>query len=85
MLGCVLQAEELSVARIRIARRDSGIGCSWDQGLGEGKPGITHPYELCWEGLAIILIRALLWVVCGTFPLKSFASIVIAFIPVCSS
>ena len=68
MLGCVLQFEELSVARMRKAGRDSGIRCSWDQGIGEGKPGIMYSYELFWEGLAIILIRALLWVVSGTFP-----------------
>lgn len=56
MLGCILQVEELSVVRTRKARRDSGIRCSWDQGLGEGKPGIMHPHELCQEGLAIIRI-----------------------------
>lgn len=85
MLGCILQVEELSVVRMRKARRDSGIRCSWDQGLGEGKPGIMHPYELCQEGLAIIRIRGLLWMVSGTFPLNSYTSIVIAFVPVCGS
>lgn len=69
---------------MRTVGRDSGADVAGTK-PGKWEIGIMHPYELCWEVLALILIRTLLWLVSGTFPLISYASIVIASVPVCGS